>query len=91
LGMLSGIGENGEIGAMKEKPTMSFFTNTGCYIVEPEVINELEDNVCIGFPDVVEKYKKQGKKVGVFPISESDWLDMGQLDELENMKQRLGV
>lgn len=85
------IGENGEIGAMKEKPTMSFFTNTGCYIVEPEVINELEDNVCIGFPDVVEKYKKQGKKVGVFPISESDWLDMGQLDELENMKQRLGV
>lgn len=83
------IGEDGEIAAMHEKPQMSFFTNTGCYIVEPEVLEELEDNEAIDFPDIIKKYKKGGKKVGVYPIREKAWLDMGQLDELRNMKNKL--
>lgn len=29
------IGADGQIKNMKEKPEFSFFTNTGCYIVEP--------------------------------------------------------
>ncbi|MYL69830.1 NTP transferase domain-containing protein [Halobacillus litoralis] len=83
------IGDQGEIEAMKEKPEFSFFTNTGMYIVEPKVIEELEDNQEIGFPDIIEKYQKAGEKVGVFPISENSWLDMGQLDEMEKMRKRL--
>ncbi len=68
---------------------MSFFTNTGCYIVEPEVIASIRDNTSLSFPDIVEEYKKAGKKVGVYPISENSWLDMGQMDELEKMKAKL--
>ena len=83
------IAENGEIKGMKEKPALSFLTNTGCYIVESEVIDELKDNVAIGFPDIIEKYRKQGKRVGVYPISEASWLDMGQIDELRKMEQEL--
>lgn len=84
------IGANGEIDEMKEKPRLSFFTNTGCYIVEPEVIEELEQDVPLGFPDIIEKCKQEGKRVGVYPISENSWLDMGQLDELEHMREQLG-
>ncbi|MBM7540032.1 sugar phosphate nucleotidyltransferase [Amphibacillus cookii] len=83
------IGEQGNIEAMKEKPEFSFFTNTGMYIVEPEVIEELEDNQSIGFPDIIEKHQKAGEKIGVFPISEEAWLDMGQIDEMEKMRKRL--
>lgn len=83
------IDQNGEIEKMKEKPTLSFLTNTGCYIVEPEVIEELEENVALGFPDIIEKYRLQGKKVGVYPISENAWLDMGQMDELKRMEKKL--
>mgnify|MGYP005754055431 CR=1 FL=1 len=83
------IGKTGEIEKMKEKPNLSFFTNTGCYIVEPEVIDGMEENTEIGFPDVIEHAKQQGMKVGVYPIGENAWLDMGQLDELENMKRVL--
>lgn len=83
------IGENGEITKMKEKPEFSFFTNTGMYVVEPEVIAELEDNKAMGFPDIIEKYRQDGYKVGVYPISENSWLDMGQLDEMEKMRKRL--
>ncbi|MGS2777503.1 sugar phosphate nucleotidyltransferase [Robertmurraya sp. GLU-23] len=83
------ISENGEIEEMREKPEFSFFTNTGMYIVEPKVIDELEENTSIGFPDIIEKYKKAGEKIGVYPISEHSWLDMGQLDEMEKMRRRL--
>ena len=84
------LGEDGSIRSMEEKPTVSFFTNTGCYIVEPEVLGQIPDNTCIGFPDIISKYRDEGAKVGVYPISEQSWLDMGQLDTLEDMQKRLG-
>lgn len=83
------IDGNGEIESMKEKPELTFFTNTGMYIVESRVIEELEDNQVIGFPDVIERYKQAGEKIGVYPISENSWMDMGQLDEMEEMRRRL--
>ena len=83
------MGVDGIIEQMKEKPLMSFLTNTGIYIVEPEVIDGMQDNVAIGFPDVVEMLRQNGKRVAVFPVSENDWMDMGQLSELEKMRIRL--
>ncbi|MCF0131351.1 MAG: CBS domain-containing protein [Pseudobutyrivibrio sp.] len=83
------IGEHGEIEAMKEKPEFSFFTNTGSYIVEPEVIDEIAEGEFIGFPDVIQRIKDKGGRVGVYPINESAWMDMGQMDELQKMEARL--
>lgn len=83
------IGSNGCIEQMKEKPLMSFLSNTGIYIVEPEVIDDIEDNEVIGFPDIIMREKQKGKKVAAFPVSENDWMDMGQLPELEEMRIRL--
>ena len=83
------IDENGNIASMREKPQLSFFANTGCYIVEPGIIEELGENMPIGFPDIIERNRKQGKKVGIYPVGENAWMDMGQFDELERMSNRL--
>ncbi len=83
------MGENGVIDGFREKPMLSFLTNTGMYLVEPEVLDQVEDNVPVGFPDVVERVRQLGKNVAVYPISESEWMDMGQLSELEKMRKRL--
>lgn len=83
------LGLNGTIECMREKPTMSYLTNTGMYIVEPDVIGDIETDTPISFPDIIELEMKKGKKVGAFPISEEDWMDMGQLSELEKMRKRL--
>ena len=80
------IGEDGSVQEMREKPQLSFFTNTGCYIVESRVIDELENDKPISFPGIMEKYMRQGEKIGVYPIGEHTWLDMGQLDGLEKMQ-----
>ncbi|MCH5191129.1 MAG: NTP transferase domain-containing protein [Oscillospiraceae bacterium] len=83
------IGDNGEIEDMREKPQMSFFTNTGCYIVEPHIIDSLQMNKAVDFPEIIEKCREKGKKIGVYPIGENDWMDMGQPEELEKMRERL--
>lgn len=83
------IGTHGEIESMREKPEISFFTNTGCYIVEPKVIEELEDDKAVGFPDIIEKYRDSGEKIGIYPISENSWMDMGQIEGMEEMRKRL--
>ena len=83
------LGEDGGIAAMREKPELNFLTNTGVYVVEPQVVDEMRDGENIGFPDVIERYRAPGRPVGVYPINESAWMDMGQMEELEKMRQRL--
>lgn len=83
------IGAGGEIVNMIEKPEIPLLVNTGCYIVEPSVLNQIHDGENIGFPSVVERCMGAGANVGVYPISEKSWLDMGQLDGLQIMSNRL--
>ena len=83
------MGKHGVIEKMKEKPLISFLANTGIYIVEPEVAEDLEDGVPISFPDIIEMEREKGKKVAVFPVGENDWMDMGQMSELEKMRKKL--
>lgn len=83
------MGINGSIKEMREKPLMTHLINTGIYLVEPEVIDDIENGEFIGFPDIVEREIRKGKKVGVFPVSDNDWMDMGQLPELEKMRIKL--
>lgn len=83
--------EDGKIESMVEKPELSFLTNTGVYVIEPEVIEELEDNEFIHLPDIAKKYLDKGENIGVFPISGKAWFDMGQFSEMENMIKELGV
>ena len=84
------VEDGGALKSIQEKPNMTFLVNTGCYFVEPEVIERMEQNKPVDFPSVIQKYMEEGKKIGVYPVSEDSWLDMGQINELEKMKARLG-
>lgn len=81
--------EGGEIESFVEKPTMSFFTNTGYYICEKEIFDYVSYNEKIGMPDIVDRMRLDGSKIGIYPISENAWLDMGQFDSMESMERRL--
>ncbi|MEG0090714.1 MAG: sugar phosphate nucleotidyltransferase [Oscillospiraceae bacterium] len=81
--------DNGEIDNITEKPTMNFLTNTGFYVVDKRVIEDLEEDKVISFPEIIDLCRAKGEKVGVYPVSENSWMDMGQLEELEAMRRRL--
>lgn len=84
------IGNDGVIEAMREKPDLSFLTNTGMYLVEPQVLEDIPDHMVLGFPEIIEMQCQKGNKVAVYPVSEEEWMDMGQMDELRRMEKRLG-
>ena len=68
---------------------MSFFTNTGYYILEPAIFDYIKENENIGMPDIIIRMKDAGQKVGIYPISENAWLDMGQMDSMESMERKM--
>ena len=81
--------EGGEISSFEEKPQMSFFTNTGYYIMEKDIFGYIKHKERIGMPDIIERMLKRGEKIGIYPISENAWLDMGQFDTMESMERKL--
>lgn len=82
---------NGQIMSMHEKPEMSFLTNTGMYVIEPKVIEELSSGKFIHITEIAQQYLDKNEHVGAFPISEKAWLDMGQFKEMNTMLKELGV
>ncbi len=79
--------ENGILTSLQEKPELTFQINTGMYILEPDVLQEIPDNTFFHITDLIEKIKEEGHKVGVFPINEGSWTDIGQWNEyLKNIE-----
>ena len=83
------MNESGHIESMVEKPEISYLVNTGYYVAESEALSEIPKNTFIHMTDVVQKCIDEGKPVAVFPISENQWSDMGQIDEMEKMKDKV--
>lgn len=67
---------------MDEKPSMTFFLNTGVYAVAPEVLDRIPAGQFYDMPDVVNSLLKDSKRVGCFPVHEY-WLDIGLPSQLE--------
>ncbi len=74
---------NNKITSMKEKPIIKYYTNTGCYIVNPKVLEDLNEKKSVDFPDMIDKYRNKGENIGVYTISEDSFIDMGELDKLD--------
>ena len=83
------LAPDGSVGGMREKPEFTYLTNTGVYIVEPRVVDEIEDGKFQGFPDIIQKYKDLGERIGVYSISEDSWIDIGQLEELQRIQEKI--
>jgi dTDP-glucose pyrophosphorylase len=72
-------GESGQLTALTEKPEFTFKINSGMYILEPHLINEIPDNEIYHITDFISKLQREGRKLGVFPVLQSSWLDIGDL------------
>lgn len=61
-----------------EKPENYYLANVGLYIISSKVLKLIDLNKNISFVKLIEELLKKKRKVGVFPISEKSWLDLGQ-------------
>lgn len=83
--------ENGEIDNMVEKPRRSYFVNTGMYVMNPEIIELIPDDTFFHMTDLTEQAMKHGYRVGMYPISEDSFLDMGEFEEMKRMEDKLNI
>lgn len=74
-----------------EKPELNYLISTGMYLVNDALIKMMPHDEAISFPDLIDSFKKKGKKIGVYVVEESAYMDMGQLEEMEKMKKKLNV
>jgi len=83
-----GVIETGEDGLMvdlKEKPDHTYMVNSGVYILNPELIEEIPEGEMFHITHLMEKVKARGGRVGCFPVSEDSWHDMGEWPEYLKM------
>lgn len=78
-------GENGLMTALKEKPEQTYQVNTGVYILNPELIEEIPEGEFFHITHLMEKVQLRGGRVGCFPVSEHSWRDMGEWPEYLKM------
>ena len=64
---------DGILDSITEKPEITFYINTGLYILEPHLINEIPKDTFYHITSLIEKLQVENRRVGVFPVSENSW------------------
>jgi dTDP-glucose pyrophosphorylase/CBS domain-containing protein len=82
--------KGGSLDHITEKPQYSFLVNTGMYVVRRDRLNLIPESGVCDMTDYIEMVKKNGGRVGVFPIGENAWIDTGEWTEYRKALDSLG-
>ena len=74
-------GEGGLLSTIQEKPELTFQINTGMYILEPHLLKEIPSDRVYHITYLIDKLVKEGRRVGVYPVNEGSWTDIGNWEE----------
>ena len=74
-----GFKKNDEFDNISEKPNLTKFILSGVYCINKDIFKFVGEKK-IDMPELIQKAKKIGKKIGVFPIYEY-WKDIGSLKD----------
>lgn len=83
------LNNEGYLSCINEKPSLEFLVNAGLYVLNPEVIEMIPGSQFYNITQLIEDAKNLGSKVGVFPIDDDDWIDVGQWAEYQKAVERL--
>ena len=83
------LNKEGSLSLINEKPVYNFLVNTGLYVINPEILDLIPKNKPYDITQLFADTKKTGKKIGVFPVSEDAWFDVGQWGEYKSTLKKL--
>ncbi len=81
------VSNDGHFKSIVEKPELSYMINTGMYILEPEVFNYINEGEFLHITDLMGKINAYGKRVGIYPINASSWIDVGNWKEYNKISK----
>ena len=73
---------NSQITGYLEKPSINYLVSMGVYVFEPKVLEYIEKDEYLDFPDLVHKLVDAGEKVSGY-VFKGYWEDLGRPDDYQ--------
>ena len=83
------ITKKGYLEKIIEKPKFDFFANIGLYVINPKLVKLIPKNKSYDMTEFIQLIKKKKKQIGVYPIDDESWIDVGQWTEYHKAVDRL--
>jgi NDP-sugar pyrophosphorylase family protein len=77
---------DGEIKSFKEKPTYTYYSNGGIYLMKKSVLKYLPNNQFFNATDLIERLIEENLKVVTFPLL-GYWLDIGKHEDFKKAQE----
>ena len=77
---------NGHVISFKEKPTYTYFSNGGIYLMKREITDRIPKKTFFNATDLMENLIANGKKVLSYPLS-GYWLDIGKHEDFKKAQE----
>jgi dTDP-glucose pyrophosphorylase len=78
--------ENGLVKSFKEKPTYTYYSNAGIYLIKKELVNEIPNNEFYNATDLINKLISTNRVVMTYPIM-GYWLDIGRHEDYKKANE----
>ncbi|SNB45042.1 sugar phosphate nucleotidyltransferase [Geobacter sp. DSM 9736] len=75
------LNDVGGLSRINEKPKFDYLINTGMYVLNPEVLQYIPTDTFFDITDLIKKLLDLNLKVGVYPVPEQSYVDVGQWAE----------
>lgn len=75
--------------SMKEKPTKTYFTNAGIYLIKKDILKYIPKGKFYNATDLMDKVITENKKLIHYPIRDY-WLDIGRMSDFEKAEKDIG-
>lgn len=77
---------NGHVMSFKEKPTYTYYSNGGIYLMKREITELIPKDSFYDTTDLMEKLITQGKRVLSYPLA-GYWLDIGKPEDFDKAQE----
>lgn len=78
--------DKGSVKSFKEKPTYTYYSNGGIYLIKKELLDLIPENEFYNATDLMEELIKRGKKVNSYPLR-GYWLDIGKHEDYNKAQE----
>lgn len=78
--------EDGQVKKFKEKPTYTYYSNGGIYLMKRELLKYLPKESHFNTTDLMERLLKEGHSVYSYPLA-GYWLDVGKHEDFEKAQK----
>ena len=82
------IDKKGNLKKIVEKPNTQHLVNIGLYILKPKIINLIPSNQLFDMDELIRKIKQKKLSIGVFPVNEENWIDIGEWTKYNRLDKR---